>query len=76
MVNVLEYPCIVYGPGPGWTTFADNNPHIYTQQYEVSLIGQAPQPEKFMKLALLPMSVHSRSYVADNLNHDVFNIYF
>lgn len=72
----MGYPCIVYDFAPGWTTFADNKPHIYTQQYEVTLIGQAPQPAKFAQLAALPMSVHSRSFVADNLNHDVFNIYF
>lgn len=72
----LGYPCIVYDFAPGWTTFADNKPYGYKQQYEVSLIGQLPQPAKFEQLAALPMSVHSRSYVADNLRHDVFNIYF
>lgn len=76
MINTLEYPCIVYDLAPGWTAFADNRPFIYTQQYEVTLIGREPQPDKFHKLAFLPESVHSRSFVADNLRHDVFNIYF
>jgi hypothetical protein len=28
------------------------------------------------KVALLPKCVHNRSYVVNNLNHDVFNLYF
>lgn len=76
MIGTLDYPCIVYDLAPGWTTFADNKPFLYEQQYEVKLIGREPQPEKFHLLAFLPKSVHSRSYVADNLRHDVFNIYF
>lgn len=72
----MEYPCIVYGLAPGWTEYANNRPYMYQQQYEVKLIGRSPQPEKFHKLAFLPKSKHSHSYVAENLIHDVFLIYF
>lgn len=72
----MVYPCIVYDFAPGWTSFADDQPYFYEQQYEVKLIGQAPQPEKFELLRSLPKSLHSRSYVAENLRHDVFDIYF
>jgi hypothetical protein len=72
----MSYPCIVYELAQGYTTFANNRPYTYEQQYEVKLIGQSPQPEKFHQLVMLPKSLHSRSYVADNLRHDVFNIYF
>lgn len=72
----MEYPCIVYDLAPGWTKSANNKPYLYKQQYEVKLIGQIPQPDKFHQLAFLPMSLHSHSYVTGNLRHDVFNIYF
>lgn len=72
----LTYPCIVYDFDRGSTKFANNKPYFYGQQYEVELIGMNPQPEKFEKLRDLPMTLHSRSFVADNLNHDVFSIYF
>lgn len=72
----MEYPCIVYDLATGRTEYANNVPYSYTQQYEVKLIGRAPQPEKFHQLAFLPRSRHSLSYVAENLNHDVFLIYF
>lgn len=72
----MEYPCIVYDLDPGYSAFADNKTYIYEQQYEVKLIGRSPQPEKFHQLVHLPKSLHARSFVADNLNHDVFSIYF
>jgi hypothetical protein len=72
----MEYPCIVYSLDNGSTRFADNKPYIYEQQYEVQLIGRGPQPDKFHQLVFLPKTLHSRSFVADNLNHDVFSIYF
>ena len=72
----MDYPCIVYQLDPGSTTFANNLPYSYEQQYEVSLISWQPDPELFKKLAALPKSIHARSYVADNLNHSVFSIYF
>lgn len=72
----MEYPCIVYELAPGRSEYANNMPYMYVQQYEVKLIGRSPQPEKFHQLAFLPRSKHSHSYVAENLNHDVFLIYF
>jgi hypothetical protein len=72
----MTYPCIVYSDDPGDTTFANNRPYTYEQQYEVQLISREPQPALFHKLASLPKSTHARSFVADNLNHSVFSIYF
>ena len=72
----MEYPCIKYEFDRGFTSFANNKPYFYEQQYEVMLIGREPQPEKFEMLRSLSKSVHARSFVADNLNHDVFSIYF
>ena len=72
----LEYPCIVYSPDPGLSRHADNKLYFYEQRYQVQLLGWEPQPEKFHALLNLPKSTHSHSFVAENLNHDVFSIYF
>lgn len=72
----MVYPCIVYSHDPGSTKFANNLPYNYEQQYQVELISYEPQPVLFHKLAALPKSIHARSFVANNLNHGVFSIYF
>lgn len=72
----MVFPCIKYELDRGSTKFADNVPYGYQQQYEVMMISRQPDPVMFGKLAALPMSTHAGSYVADNLNHSVFSIYF
>lgn len=72
----MTYPAIVYQRGHADTKHADNRPHIVTKQYSTTLISRNPDETIFEALAALPMCVHERFYVVDNLNHDVFNIYF
>lgn len=72
----MEYPCIVYQRDPGSTKFANGKPYNFDQQYQVTLIARSPDTDIFEKLAALPKSTHARFFVADNLNHDVFSIYF
>lgn len=72
----MVYPCIRYELDAGSSKFANNVPYNYEQQYQVLLISRKPEPALFEKLVALPKSIHARSYVADNLNHSVFSIYF
>lgn len=72
----MVYPCLKYELDAGSSKFANNIPYNYEQQYQVTLISRTPDSDIFPKLAALPKSIHARSYVADNLNHSVFSIYF
>lgn len=72
----MAYPCIVYKRDTADTRFAGNAPYRYTQRYMVTLISQDPDIEVFGKVAALPMCIFNRSFVANNLNHNVFNLYF
>lgn len=72
----MVYPCIKYERDTGSTKFANDRPYSYEQKYQVTLISRDPDDELKEKLALLPKSLHDRFFVADNLNHDVFSIYF
>ena len=72
----MQYPAIVYRRDPADTKHANNLPYRITQQYEVTLIARDPDSNLRDKLAALPTSQHARFFVADNLNHDVFSIYF
>lgn len=73
---VMEYPCIVYKRDYATTEFADNNPYRFMKRYMVTVIDRDPDSEIPDKVAALQMCTHSRFYTADDLNHDVFNLYF
>jgi len=40
------------------------------------IIDQDPDSDIPSKVAEMPMSLFNRFYTADNLNHDVYNVYF
>jgi hypothetical protein len=72
----LVYPCIVYKRDLSQTEYADNAPYAYTQRYQVTVIDRDPDSDIPQKVAALPMCLFIRFYTADNLNHDVFNLFF
>ena len=72
----MIYPAIVYERNRADVKFADDKPYNVTKQYSLKLISRNPDESIFEALAALPMCAHERFYVVDNLNHDVFNIYF
>jgi hypothetical protein len=74
--SLMVYPCIVYHRDSAKTATADNAPYRYTQRYQVTVIDASPDSDIPRQLAELPMCTYSRFFAADNLNHDVFNIYF
>ena len=72
----MTYPCIIYRRNKIETSFADNNPYSLTKRYQVMVVDRNPDSDIPDKIAQLPMTIFDRHYVAENLNHDVFNIYF
>ena len=72
----LEYPCIVYHRDFADTKFADDEPYNHTKRYMIIVIDRDPDSEIPDKVAALPMSLFNRFYIADDLNHDVYNVYF
>lgn len=72
----MEYPCIVYRRDFGDTIFANDKPYRFKKRYQIILIDRNPDSEVVDKLASLPLCLFDRFYTADNLNHDVFKIFF
>lgn len=72
----MQYDCIRYERSKIGTTFADNRPYQLNDRYQLTLIYRNPDSDLPKKIALLPMCTHDRNYKADNLNHDVFTLYF
>lgn len=72
----LDYPCIIYNRDFVETKFADNKPFNNTKRYMVTVIDRDPDSDIPDKVAELPMSTFNRFYVADGLNHDVYQVFF
>jgi hypothetical protein len=72
----IKYPCIIYERDSGDTVYADNNPYIHRTRYQVKVVDRDPDSEIPGKIAMLPLCRFDRHYVTDNLNHDIFNIYY
>lgn len=72
----MVYPCIVYSRDAADTKFADNAPYSYKKRYQVTVIDRNPDSDIPDKIARLPLSTFATHFAADNLNHDVFSLYF
>lgn len=73
----MNYPCIVYKRSTGKTQYANNMPYEYDQKYSVTYIDKEPDSGMVEKIAMaFPKCYYDRSFVYENLNHDVFSIYY
>lgn len=75
--STMKYPAIKYSKANIKSTFA-NNKGAYTKKnaYEIIVIDAKPDNEVINKLTKLPYCSFSRHYKANNLNHDVFTLYY
>lgn len=73
---LMKYPAIVYSRDDITNTFADNRVYMQVTAYMVTVIDKNPDSEIVTKVSQLPMCSFERHYVSDNLNHDVFTLYF
>lgn len=72
----MQYPCIVYKRDYADTKFADNLPYQDTKRYQVTVIDADPDSLIPDKVKQLPYSSFQRFFVVDQLNHDIYNVYF
>lgn len=72
----LSYPCIIYHRDFAETEFADNEPYNHSIRYMITVIDRDPDSDIPGKVASLPMSSYNRFFTADDLNHDVYRVFF
>jgi hypothetical protein len=72
----MSYPCIVYQRDDILSRFADNSPYHSTTRYMVTVIERDPDSVIPGKVIQLPLCAFTRAFVADNLHHDVFDLYY
>lgn len=72
----MTYPCIVYQRDYTLDQFADNGPYSHKKRYQVTIIDPDADSAIPDKVAFLQYSTFLRFFIVDNLNHDVYNVYF
>lgn len=72
----MQYPCIVYKRDDEETEFANDKPYKSLRRYLLTYIDQDPDSNVLAEIAMLPMCVYDRNFTADNLNHDVYKLFF
>lgn len=72
----MEYPAIRYSKTNIKSTFANSTVYSNKKSYEIIVIDKKPDNAVINKLFEIPYIKFDRHYVADNLNHDVFTLYY
>ena len=75
----LIYPCIIYHRVGGQALHADNGVYAFKFAYEIMVVDRDPDSEIVERLTKfmsgLPFTYNSH-YTKNNLNHDVFTLYY
>lgn len=72
----MKYPAIIYSRNRIENKYASNIVWKQDTSYQITVIDKNPDSEIVNKVSQLPMCRHDRHYTADNLNHDVFTLYY
>lgn len=72
----MKYPAIVYSRNDIENRHANNSIYNQTIAYDVIVIDANPDSKIVEDVSKLPLCRFVRHYTADNLNHDLFKLYF
>lgn len=72
----MQYDAIVYSRSNIENRFANDLVYMQHDAYEVIAIYEDPDDDLPRKISKLPLCQFDRHYTSDNLNHDVFTLYY
>lgn len=73
----LSYPCVVYNLSSIDHQYADNKTYIGKRRYECTLITKDPDDDRVDEIVnTFELCKFDRFFTANNLNHNVFVIYW
>ena len=72
----MSYPAIVYSRKAIDNSYANNSVYKQNYAYEITVIDKNPDSEIVNKVSKLPTCRFDRHFKSDNLNHDVFTLYY
>ena len=72
----IEYHCIIYSLDDLYDVMADNIAYHRKRRYKVLYITSDPDDENIFAIADLPFCKMNRPYVAENLHHYPYTLYY
>ncbi len=72
----MQYPAIVYNLDDIQNFYADNGNYLSERRYQLTLIDEDPDTDLIGKILEIPNCQYNRHYNSDNLNQDVFTLFF
>lgn len=72
----MNYPAIVYSRDDIENEYADNGVYLSCRRYALTVIDKDPDSLIVAAVAGLSSCRFNRHYESDNLNHDVFTIFY
>ena len=72
----MHYPAIVYSRSNLNNDYADDSVYMQSHIYTVTVIDKDPDSEIVGRVSRLPTCKFSRHFTSDNLNHDVFTLFY
>lgn len=72
----MNYPAIRYSKDKITSTHANDVLYTSRTRYTLTVIAKRPDDPVIAKLLELPYCSYDRNYKADNLEHDVFTLYY
>lgn len=72
----MVYPAIVYSRNNIKNSYADDINYAQRKSYSITVIDKNPDSAIVDAVSLIPQCRFDRHYTSDNLNHDVFTLYY
>lgn len=72
----MKYPAIVYSRSNIENRHADDGVYMQSHFYELIVIDEDPDSEIVEKVSKLSGCRFDRHFTSENLNHDVFTLYY
>lgn len=72
----IKYPCIIYDLDRPNVRYADNAPYALHDQYSLKYITRDPDDPVRIQITMLPLCSAAKPYVAENLYHHPFTLYW
>lgn len=72
----MSYPAIVYSRDVISSEYANDDHYIGHVAYMITVLDRNPDSQIVFDIANMPYCRFDRHYESDNLNHDVFRIYY
>lgn len=73
----MKYPCVVYHRDDVQTQHADNRPYKHKTRYQLTVISrEAEESDILAHVLVLTGCTYDRFFSTENLNHDVFTLFF